>query len=164
MDRVCVCVWATGWIVLLFNREIGGIKDLGMKNQVSVLDTLSLKCLSIFIIQYMLGMFGIPVLVIWSSLYQTNLPADRNSNFLSFLLPQYYYFKTLENDQNKTETGGDSILLKGCHTCEIHIALTLKVLLSPLSMVTARTPVESHSSFDLRTQNMQFRADGAVGK
>lgn len=50
--------------MLLFNREIGGIKDLGMKNQVSVLDTLSLKCLSIFIIQYMLGMFGIPVLVI----------------------------------------------------------------------------------------------------
>ena len=51
--------------MLLFNREIGGIKYLGMKNQVSVLDTLSLKCLSIFIlIQYMLGMFEIPVLVI----------------------------------------------------------------------------------------------------
>lgn len=136
-----------------------------MKNHVSVLDTLSLKCLSIIIfIPHTLGVFEIPVLVICSSLYQTNFPADRNSNFLCFFLPQYYYFKALENYQKKAETGEDLILIKGSHTGVIHvyIALMLKIFLSLLSGGRAITPVERYNSLDLRIQNMPFRADRAV--
>ena len=138
---------------------------MDMKNHVSVLGTMVLKFLSIIIfIQYTLDVFEIPVLIICSSLYQTNFPADRNSNFLCFLLPQYYYFKALENYQKKAETGEDLINIKGSHTGEIHvyIALMLKVFLSLLSGGRAITLVERHSSLDLRIQNMPFRADRAV--
>lgn len=85
-------------------------------------------------------------------MYQSNFPVDK------IIRPstKSNYFKALENDQKKAETGGDLTLIKDSHNGEIrvNIVLTLKVLPSALSMGAAPTPVENYSPLDLWTQSM----------
>lgn len=86
----------------------------------------------LMLVQYKFCVYENPGLVIYSNLYQSNLPVDTNYNHLLPIPPKKdNYFKALENDQRLVETREDAVLIKESHTGEIRVYIVLTLTVFP---------------------------------
>lgn len=88
-----------------------------MKNQASILDTLSLKCLFSTIWVCMRFQFWYYEVVCNRLIF---LWIKIITSYLNHTPQKNIYFKTLENDKKKAETGENSTSVKERHMEEIH--------------------------------------------